>query len=533
MRAGKLLAAISVGLMASLGIAASASADTVQVNDPGDSSASTDCTLRFAMDSLASGTPAGGCTITTAGGEDTITFAPSLGATIDLTDGPLIWNGADPLSIAGPGMGSLSISADGPNRVLTVNGATGDLTVSGLTIRDGAPVASSGAVRGGCVLNNDTLTLSGVRVTNCTVSVTGTGDLFADGGGIASSGGSAGLTLTSSLVDHNHGSAATTGAATQAVARGAGIFAQGTGLTIDNSTISANDATGSVTGAGAAFPEGGIEAGAPFTISHSTIAGNSATASTSTGFGIPVGALAVTTSGAVELSTIAGNTAAHTFGGGTDVPSGIYLELANLAVRSSTIALNGPPSGSADGANLTVNGGTATTSNSILADPRGEGENCAVVAGTSGSAGFNDDFSPAGASCFTPPLASDLAVDPLLSSGGLASNGGPTETVALQGTSPVIDAGSNAGDTDLTHDQRGLTRPVDFSGIPNAANGTDIGAFEVQLACAGQATPSTACLGPPSPTPPQPVAPKKKKCKKKKGKKASAAKKKCKKKGKK
>jgi hypothetical protein len=528
MRAGKLLAAISVGLMASLGTAASASADTVQVDDPGDSAASTDCTLRFAMDSLASGTPAGGCTITTAGGEDTITFAPSLGATIDLTDGPLIWNGADPLSIAGPGMGSLSISADGPNRVLTVNGATGDLTVSGLTIRDGAPVASSGAVRGGCVLNNDTLTLSEVRVTDCTVSVTGTGDLFADGGGIASS---ASLTLTNSLIDHNHGSATNTGTTTQAAVRGAGIFAEGTGLTIDNSTISANDATASVTGTGPGLPEGGIEAAAPFTISHSTIAGNSATDSAFSGSGIPVGALAVTASGAVELSTIAGNTATHTFGGSTVVPGGIYLELANLALRSSTIALNGPSSGSADGANLIVDdGGTATTSNSILADPRGGGENCAVVDGTSASAGFNDDFSPAGPSCFTPPLASDLAVDPLLSSVGLASNGGPTETIAPQSTSPVIDAGSNAGDTDLTHDQRGLTRPVDFSGIPNAANGTDIGAFEVQLACAGQATPSTACPGPPSPTPPQPMAPKKKKCKKKKGKKASAAKKKCKKK---
>jgi hypothetical protein len=218
------------------------------------------------------------------------------------------------------------------------------------------------------------------------------------------------------------------------------------------------------------------------------------------------------------------------------VPGGIYLELANLALRSSTVALNGPPGGSGDGANLTVNnGGTATASNSIFADPRGGGENCAVVDGTSASAGFNDDYSPAGASCFTPPLASDLAVNPLLSPAGLVDNGGPTETIALQGTSPVIDAGSNAGDTDLSHDQRGLNRPVDFAGLPNAANGTDIGAFEVQQACAGQATPSTECTQPPGPTPTQPTTPTptKKKCKKK-GKKASAAKKKkCKRKGKK
>jgi hypothetical protein len=43
--------------------------------------------------------------------------------------------------------------------------------------------------------------------------------------------------------------------------------------------------------------------------------------------------------------------------------------------------------------------------------------------------------------------------------------------------SPAIDAGSAFGPTT---DQRGLPRPADLPGVPNAADGSDIGAVEVQ-----------------------------------------------------
>ena len=103
-------------------------------------------------------------------------------------------------------------------------------------------------------------------------------------------------------------------------------------------------------------------------------------------------------------------------------------------------------------------------------------------------------------------------------------------------TSPVIDQGDASDQNDLTEDQRGLTRPVVFTGLTHPFDGSDIGAVEVQQACSGftQPTPTTACPAPPSPPAQQttPPANKKKKCKKaKKG--AAAAKKKCKKKGKK
>jgi hypothetical protein len=234
----------------------------------------------------------------------------------------------------------------------------------------------------------------------------------------------------------------------------------------------------------------------------------------------------------IELSTIAGNFADPSSAGGVTFAGGGINASRDLEIRSSTIALNGPTTGSLDGVNLVVTGGTTTMTNSIIADPRGGGINC-LGALTSG--GFNIEDSAAGEECIQSPMATDLFEDPLLSAAGLADNGGPTETIALQPTSPAIDQGSNVGDDDETIDQRGLLRPVEFTGLANETGGnrTDIGAYEVQLACAGQATPSTSCAPPPppgggstSPTPP-PTTPAPtgkrakalKKCKTKEGKK--------------
>ncbi len=66
-----------------------------------------------------------------------------------------------------------------------------------------------------------------------------------------------------------------------------------------------------------------------------------------------------------------------------------------------------------------------------------------------------------------------LGVDPKL--GPLADNGGRTQTRALLAGSPAIDKGNSPG---LSKDQRGYTRPVDIAVIPNAGDGSDIGAYE-------------------------------------------------------
>ncbi len=75
----------------------------------------------------------------------------------------------------------------------------------------------------------------------------------------------------------------------------------------------------------------------------------------------------------------------------------------------------------------------------------------------------------------TPATTADPQFDPA----GLKNNGGLTQTIALQATSPAIEAGSVTAATNasLTTDQRGpgFTR---FSGNVPGAEGVDIGAFE-------------------------------------------------------
>src|SRR5207244_764323 len=78
-----------------------------------------------------------------------------------------------------------------------------------------------------------------------------------------------------------------------------------------------------------------------------------------------------------------------------------------------------------------------------------------------------------GASCATTTGTSFCNTNPLLSASGLQFNGGPTQTIALQSTSPAIDAAPIASCP--SNDQRGLPRPDPDSPTETAC---DIGAFE-------------------------------------------------------
>ena len=546
MKAGKLLAAVAAGLIASLAIAASASADTVQVTTNLDTLGGGDgCTLRDAAAAMELGNGVDDCDFVSAAGTDSITFAPSLNGqniALDSGNGEVTLN--DPrgaLLIAGPGMEKLTVTAGSNSRVMAEPG-TNDITISGMTITGGDPDPVSDGIRGGCIFNAGTMTLQNVRVTDCTASAAGTTNLFVDGAAIGNDGT---LAVNNSLIDDNHTSATNTGAnGGVAQARGAiysDLFA--TGLTITNSTISGNDATANDDGTGNAIAAAGVSTFSGFDVMNSTVSGNSASATEAGGDATSVGGILTQGSGSIELSTIADNTA-DLSGSAVTLPAGGVLAQsasASVALRSSTIAANGPTTGSFGGANLIADESASTTvGNTIIANPRGGDINCLVIrSAVQASAGYNDDYSnPGGPSCFDSPQTGDVTVDPLLSGVGLADNDAAIQTIALQPISPMIDAGKN--DTHSFEDERGFTRPVDFSGITNAVggDGSDIGAYELQQACPEQTTPttpSTVCPTPPGPTPTQPATPpssqpKKKKCKKhKKGKKASAAKKKCKK----
>jgi hypothetical protein len=230
-------------------------------------------------------------------------------------------------------------------------------------------------------------------------------------------------------------------------------------VTLNNLTI----ANGHSTGNG-----GGVFNNGPLTVTNSTFVGNSAAAGGAI-FNSGVGTLTVT------KCTFSGNTGA---GGGA-------INTAHIGtVTSSTFSNNSAGVGGA-GAAILANNTTVQVENSILASSTGA--NCGVQsAGVIGNSG--DNISDDGSCGFGSSIGSngDTIGDdvvPLLDTNGLQNNGGPTDTIALQPTSPAIDA-VPIGNCPTT-DQRGDPRPD-----PGDNSGAcDIGAFE-----------STAAAGSPTPT---------------------------------
>ena len=208
-----------------------------------------------------------------------------------------------------------------------------------------------------------------------------------------------------------------------ASANGAGVSNAGT-LTVTNSTFWDNVAGGT-------FKGGGIfSAGISAAITNSTFSGNSAF----TGGGIFNSAGNTLT---VINSTLSGNTAGHAASGG-----GIYN-----------------------------NGGSATITNSVLANNTHDDCDGSAISGGSPTYDIDDD----GTCNFgNNPGANGQtigdSINPLLDPTGLQDSGGPTDTIALQFTSPAIAAIPQA-DCPAT-DQRGYVRPA----IGQTA--CDIGAVE-------------------------------------------------------
>jgi hypothetical protein len=362
---------------------------------------------------------------------DTINFSSGF-TTIILTSDQLLINKS--LTINGPGANLLTVvrgRAQGLPffhfRIFDIiAGAT--VTISGLTIANGNPVASN---FGGGIFNFGTLT-----VVNCTVSGNSTSGSSDNGGGIYN-GGTA--FITNSIISGNF---------TAAFGEGGGIYSDGITMGITNSTISGNSAKA---GSGV-FNTGGTA------IINSTVSGNSA----SFGFG---GGIYNFTGGMLDIanSTVSGNSAIT--GGGIENNGG------TMGITNSTISGN-----SALGTNVggmeNQPSGTVNVRNTIIA-----GNTNQDFVGTLTSQGYNLIGNTSGTTITGTTTGNQLNVDPHL--GPLQDNGGPTFTQALLSGSTAIDGGSFIG---LHTDQRGFTRPVDNPAIPNATggDGSDIGAFEVQ-----------------------------------------------------
>jgi CSLREA domain-containing protein len=216
---------------------------------------------------------------------------------------------------------------------------------------------------------------------------------------------------------------------------GGGVVNAGQVLTVTNSAIINNTAPGD--GGGLA----NISASGVTIITNSTVSGNSSSAD---GGGFSNSGVMTVTN-----STISGNTA-NLNGGG-------IRNISTLALINVTIASNSGGSGGGFGGGLYNTLGTATLTNSLIADST-LGADCAN-SGTLVNGGNNivkdDSCLPGGG-------------DPNL--GPLQDNGGPTKTHALLSPSTAIDGGNNANCPSA--DQRGIARPQGPT--------CDVGAFEAE-----------------------------------------------------
>jgi len=233
---------------------------------------------------------------------------------------------------------------------------------------------------------------------------------------------------------------------------GGGIYNSGT-MTISNSTI-ANNTTAH--NAGGIYNNGGT-----VNISNSTIANNAAPS----GIG---GGIYNLNGGTVTISnsTIANNHAQADGGG-------ILNEGRTVTISNSTIANNAADNGYGGGI---YSSATLSIGATILAG--NGGSNCSVFGTISPDLGYNLE---SGTDCGLSGPTSQQNTSPQFQ-GGLQNNGGPTQTIALQPSSPAVNhIPVNTGHGCITGgtDQRGQPRP-DYFLLLLPESTCDIGAYEVQ-----------------------------------------------------
>lgn len=300
-------------------------------------------------------------------GQDTIVFKTGLEGTIKLTGGQIEITGS--MVLAGPGSSKITVDANAASRIFDVY--DGDLnrdsnvTISGLTLINGY-VASSG----GAIVSNENLT-----VVRCVISQNTADGAFCVGGGIAAFGKR--FTLLQSRIEGNECKQDRGGgvwveqqglidrctiARNQAL-DGGGLIASNGALTIRNSTISGNDATGvgggvygradlsqlniansTITGNNAGGQGGGLSTDGPLTtITNSTFTYNVALSSG--------GGLSSTGSMSIDRSTFSGNTSLSGARGG-----GIRHAAGSFALTNSTVSAN---RAELDGGGICVTGTSA------------------------------------------------------------------------------------------------------------------------------------------------------------------------------
>jgi len=431
------------------------------------------CTLRAAI--MVANQTAGGLTIILPAGTYTLTIPAAFGDRD--TTGDL--NISSTVTLRGAGASSTSINANGGvihDRAFFVQlGAA--LNLSGVTIRGGMSAGNGGGIYNAGVLSLDSSALIG----NFAGSPNGYG-------GALSTAGQA-MTVTNSTLS---GNIATGG--------GGAIQADFGSVTIVDSSIISNQA--SING-------GGIDnGGATLSVTGSTIAGN-------TGYNGGGILSAQNTTTLVVASTISGNTAVTNAGGGLEENGGT-ANLVNSTLSGNSAAVNGGGiSNDCPCASLVNLYNVTISNNQADADSNGSGDGGGVFNGNNGIntvqlqdsliAGnwatqlfFHNIYILRANDCNGPLTSLDYDLIGTTSDctftkspddqlnvaadiGPLQANGGPTLTQALLPGSPAIDAGAPSGCPDqnsllLATDQRGARRTANGAGTTRC----DIGAFELQ-----------------------------------------------------
>jgi len=422
---------------------------------------------------------------------------------------------------AGSGSDS-SVSGEGGDGGGVFN--AGDLRLEDTTISGNAAGRSGWgwgdsreAGDGGGIYNIGSLGIMSSTVVNNTAGQCWSTDCpGGQGGGIFNA---SAATVTRSSVISNTASASGYGTYDDPAGPGGGcggVF-NGGALVLTNSIVSGNRAGDGGKGdhrrGGDGGNGGGIHSGGELEVARSSITRNAAGSAGDTGsgwVGIACTGGGIYSTGVLTLtnSTVSTNKAGN--GGRFDAISqpggsggscgGVNVEGTAMLVNS-TIADNRPGQGGSgsptgpdgDGGALCADGSVMIENTIIGRSARPSTLDCVGIVHSEGH-----NLVEVPGQCAFAARGDLVGVD--LEIGPLADNGGDTLSHSLLDGSPAIDQGSCRGSS---VDQRGKPRPVDISGIANADDGCDIGAYEMQPH-QSLPTPTVTATGSPSTSTPTP-----------------------------
>ncbi len=275
-------------------------------------------------------------------------------------------------------------------------------------------------------------------------------------------------------------------AGSNAAGGGGGLYCNGFGTgsvcspTLSNLAFTGNTHTFAGGGGGAVYNDGYFHGTSSPTFTNVTFSGNHSENSGGAVYNIGGHTLATGSSSPTFTNvTFSGNTAANL--GGAVFSSGYSGGISSPIFTNVTFSGNHADNGGAVANSTSVSGISSPIFTDVIlwGDTADSGSpeifDNAATPTISYSVVQGGCASITGASCGSGNLSTDPKLAPL------ASNGGPTQTMALLSVSPAIDAGNNtvcAAPPVNNLDQRGLSRPID--GNFDATATCDIGAYEYQ-----------------------------------------------------